>query len=225
MIRTARALDEAVADRIEAAAFVMSLRARGLRDAAVLGVMERVPRELFAPRRFADLARSDIALPLACGQTMTAPGTVATMLVALAPRPGQRVLEIGTGSGYVSALLARLGCRVHTIERYASLAQAAVARFGIAGLTDGITAEVGDGLAPALPEGSFDRILVNGSVSLPCATLTALIGPRGRLVGATVVEGAPRLLRLERAEDGHIEEHLGGPLRLSRLVPGRAASL
>jgi protein-L-isoaspartate(D-aspartate) O-methyltransferase len=225
MIRIARALDEAAADRIEAAAFVMSLRARGLRDTAVLGAMERVARELFAPRRFADLARSDVALPLPCGQTMTAPGTIATMLVALSPRPDQRLLEIGTGSGYVTALLAKLGCRVHTIERYASLAKAAIARFGIAGIADSVTAEVGDGLAPALPEGSFDRVLVNGSVPLPCTAVTALIAAGGRLVGATVVDGAPRLVRIDRLDDGEVRQEIGGPLRLSRLIPGRAASL
>ena len=62
--------------------------------------MELVPRgSCSRPRRFADLARTDVALPLPCGQTMTAPSAVATMLVALEPQPGGRVLEIGTGSG------------------------------------------------------------------------------------------------------------------------------
>src|SRR3954468_21011056 len=83
---------------VEAAAFILALRARGVRNTAVLGAMERARRELFAPRRFADLARTDVALPLPCGQTMTAPSVVATMLVALAPEGG-RALEIGTGSG------------------------------------------------------------------------------------------------------------------------------
>ena len=70
-------------EAIAAAAFVLSLRERGLRDKAVLGAMERVPRDLFAPRRFADLSRRDVALPLSLGQTMTAPGSVAVMLTAL----------------------------------------------------------------------------------------------------------------------------------------------
>ena len=115
MIVTA-APEQTPARRVEAAAFVLALRARNIRDTAVLGAMERIPRELFAPRRFADLSRSDVALPLPCGQTMTAPWTVATMLVALAARRGQRVLEIGTGSGYATALLARLGCRVAPVK-------------------------------------------------------------------------------------------------------------
>src|SRR5688500_18776411 len=143
MIVLSAALDEAPPHRVEAAAFVLALRARNIRDTAVLRAMERLPRELFAPRRFADLSRRDLALPLPCGQTMTAPATVATMLAALEARPGQRVLEIGTGSGYVTALLAQLGCRVHTFERYATLAESAVERLGVAGVADAVTAEVG----------------------------------------------------------------------------------
>src|SRR4051812_10872315 len=113
---------------VEAAAFILALRPRGVRNTAVLGAMERARRELFAPRRFADLARTDVALPLPCGQTMTAPSVVAAMLSALAPEGG-RALEIGTGSGWVTAVLARSGCRVCTVERYATLAESAAGRF------------------------------------------------------------------------------------------------
>ncbi|HKG82773.1 MAG TPA: protein-L-isoaspartate O-methyltransferase, partial [Beijerinckiaceae bacterium] len=51
---------EAPREAVDAASFVLSLRARGIRDTAVLGAMERVRRDLFAPRRFADLARTDV---------------------------------------------------------------------------------------------------------------------------------------------------------------------
>jgi protein-L-isoaspartate(D-aspartate) O-methyltransferase len=218
-------LDPPAAHRVEAAAFVMALRARGIRDTAVLGAMERVSRDLFAPRRFADLARTDVSLPLPCGQTMTAPGTVAAMLVALEARRGQRVLEIGTGSGYVSALLAKLGCQVHTIERYATLAASAIGRFAVAGVTEAITPMVGDGLAPAHPSGSFERILLNGAVADVPPAVTSLLAVGGRLVGAITFDGFPRLVRIEREADGAIREDLAAPLRLSPLVTGAAASL
>jgi protein-L-isoaspartate(D-aspartate) O-methyltransferase len=213
------------AHRVEAAAFVMALRARGIRDTAVLGAMERVPRELFAPRRFADLSRTDVSLPLPCGQTMTAPGTVAAMLVALEAKRGQRVLEIGTGSGYVTALLARLGCQVHSIERYATLAEGAAGRFGLAAVGDAIRSAVGDGLCPNLPSGSFERILLNGAVAEVPPPVTSLLAPGGRLVGAIACDGFPRLIRVERETDGSLRQNLGGPLRLPRLVSGAAASL
>lgn len=213
------------AHRVEAAAFVMGLRARGIRDTGVLGAMERVPRDLFAPRRFADLARTDVSLPLPCGQTMTAPGTIGAMLAALGARRGQRVLEIGTGSGYVSVLLAKIGCRVHTIERYTTLAEAAAGRFMVAGVADTVTGAAGDGLAPELPDGGFERILLNGATSAIPAALTSLLPAGGRLVGALSGEGFPRLVRIERHAHGFLRQELGGSLRLSPLVAGPASAL
>ena len=225
-VATSAAFEPAAREAVEAASFILGLRARGVRDTAVLGAMERVPRELFAPRRFADLSRTDIALPLACGQTMTAPTVVATMLVALGAEPGQRVLEIGTGSGYVTALLARLGCRVHTIERCAPLAEEAGARLANAGTVGSIALEIGDGLAPNLDGARFDRILVNGAAPALPPALTSLLAPGGRLVGALIVEGSPRLAKIERSHQGVLAQAFGAPLRISSLTgawPQRAA--
>src|SRR3712207_4029733 len=200
----------------------MALRARGIRDTAVLGAMERVRRELFAPRRFADLARTDVSLPLPCGQTMTAPSTVAAMLVALGAEGGQKVLEIGTGSGYVTALLARMGCRIVTVERYEALAEEAQIRLGIAGLDGDVEIGVGNGLRLDLQGERFDRVLVNGALPAMPAAVTDLLTDGGRLVGGLSVDGFPRLVRIERQEGG-LTHVLGGPLRLSPLVGGRAA--
>jgi protein-L-isoaspartate(D-aspartate) O-methyltransferase len=210
-------------EAVGAATFILSLRARGIRDVAILRAMELVPREVFAPRRFADLARADLALPLPCGQTMTAPGTVASMLVALDVEPGQRVLEIGTGSGYVSALLARLGAEVVTLERYAALAESAEQHWRVAGVA-GVRAEIADGLAPR-PRGRFDRILLNGAVAEIPGTVTAHLGPDGRLVGAVTGEGRPRLVRIERDAEGGLTQAVGAPLRISPLVPGTSLFL
>lgn len=212
-------------EAIGAVAFVMALRARGIRDTAVLGAMERVPRDLFAPTRFTDLARSDVALPLPCGQTMTAPGTVATMLVALGLKAGQRVLEIGTGSGYVTALLAKLGGRVQSLERYASLADSAASRLALAGVGDEVALALGDGLRPDVGQARFDRILVNGAVAALPPALTSCLAPGGRLIGALSIDGLPRLVRVERSSEGKLAQELGASLRLAPLAAGRAASL
>jgi protein-L-isoaspartate(D-aspartate) O-methyltransferase len=207
---------------IDAASFVLGLRARGIRHKATLGAMERVPRPLFAPRRFADLARTDVALPLPCGQTMTAPSAIATMLVALDAGEDQRVLEIGTGSGYVTALLAQLGCRVTTVERFASLADEARVRLPIVGAADTIDIVVADGLAYSSNDGPFDRIILNGSVAAVPASVTSQLAPGGRLIGALALEGVQRLIKIERpAEEGGLTHVLGPALRLSRLIDAR----
>ncbi|HZH06584.1 MAG TPA: methyltransferase domain-containing protein [Lautropia sp.] len=210
-------------EAIGVASFILSLRAKGIRDTALLRAMELVPRDVFAPRRFRDLSRTDIALPLPCGQTMTAPGTVAAMLLALGIAPGQRVLEIGTGSGYVSALMAHLGAEVTTVERFHTLADSAAQHLKIVE-AGRVRVEVGDGLAARVRD-RFDRILLNGARPEIPAALTSLLGPGGRLVGALMQEDAPRLIRVDRLQDGEFSQTLGAPLRISRLVTGIAATL
>jgi protein-L-isoaspartate(D-aspartate) O-methyltransferase len=211
------------AERIGTAAFVLSLRGRGVSDTAVLRALETVPRDFFAPRRFADLSRSDVALPLACGQTMTAPATVAQMLVALHVQPGQRVLEIGTGSGYVTALLARLGGQVRSVERRSVLSEGASRRLEAAGLADAVELIDGDGLEGLPDDTHYDRILLNGVVPAVPSALTSRLLVGGRLVGATATSGAPRLLVITRGTDGSLVHSLGAALRLSPLVTGDAA--
>lgn len=204
----------------EAAAFIMSLRSRGVRDLGVLGAMERVSRAFFAPRRFTDLARTDIALPLDCGQTMTAPTVVAAMLTALEVRAGDEVFEIGTGSGYVAGLLAQMGARVLTVERYELLAESAADRLTALAFGAAIRCEIGDGLAP-MPGERFARILVNGSLVNVPPSLTDRLAPDGRLVTALTRDGFPRLATFVRDAQGRLEAQVGGSLRISPIAVAR----
>ena len=90
--------DRAEEAAVEAASFILALRARGIRDTGVLGAMELVPRELFAPRRFADLPAPTSSLPLALRTDHDrARHRRDHARGARASKPGQRVLEVGTG--------------------------------------------------------------------------------------------------------------------------------
>ena len=201
------------------ATFVLRLREKGMRDTAVLRAMEQVPREGFAPPRHRALARRNIALPLPGGASMTAPVTVALMLSLLQVAPGHRVLEIGTGSGYVAALLSRLGCgAVLGLERNARLVADAAAR--LSGLPD-VRVLHADGLAPELPDGGFDRILVHGSVARIPPHWRAALAPGGRMV-AVLAQGATGRTTAFTVQDG---AEIGAPARLAPLVPGLARAL
>ena len=206
-------------------AFLLSLRAQGVRDLTVLRAMERVSRERFAPSRFADLARQDVSVPLPCGQTMTAPHTVASLLTALEMQPSARVLEVGTGSGYVSTLLAAMGGEVVSLERYRTLALAAHERVAGTGFEASVDLRHADGFQPDRTLGRFDRVLVNGVANAVPEALLARLSPSGRLVGAIRVEGVARRVVVTRLADGSFDHALGPVVRLPPLAPGLARAL
>jgi protein-L-isoaspartate(D-aspartate) O-methyltransferase len=209
------------------AAFLMDLRARGIQDLNLLRALENVPREIFVPHRFADLARRPIALPLRCGQTLPEPWLAARMIEALAPAQGHRVLEIGTGSGYATALLARLAREVLSIERFQSLAIEAGARLAQLGITNaGIV--FGDGLALLPNIGPFDRIIVQGLLTKIPENLIAALGPGGVLVAARPghkTHSGQHIARIVCNEAGGFDETLVCASRLQSLLPGEAQTL
>ncbi|HEV7258312.1 MAG TPA: methyltransferase domain-containing protein [Bosea sp. (in: a-proteobacteria)] len=206
-------------------AFLLSLRAQGVRDLTLLRAMERIARERFAPARFADLARQDVSVPLPCGQTMTAPHTVAALLTALDMQASARVLEVGTGSGYVAALMAAMGGEVVSLERYRTLALAAHERVAASGYGASVELRHADGFQPDRTLGRFDRILVNGVTHAIPESLLMRLSTGGRLVGALRVEGAARRVVVTRLADGGFDHAMGPAIRLPPLVPGLARAL
>jgi protein-L-isoaspartate(D-aspartate) O-methyltransferase len=105
----------------ERAEMVELLRQRGIKDEQLLKAMQNVEREQFVLPAFLNRAYDDSALPIASGQTISQPYTVAFQTERLCVGKDLKVLEIGTGSGYQAAVLAEMGCRVFTIERHMEL--------------------------------------------------------------------------------------------------------
>ena len=218
----------ATVDKEEAAqakaAFVLGLRARGIRDLALLRALEKVPREIFVPHRYVDLARRDLSLPIGCGQTLSEPWLIARMIEALAPAAQHRVLEIGTGSGYATAILAELAHAVLSIERFHSLAIAARLRLESCGLTN-VAIVFGDGLSVPRDAGIFDRILVHGRLDAVPSRLTDVLAADGKIVMARsdpALAGRQILVELSCASDGSLTERSRGSCRLQAIVPGLA---
>lgn len=215
-------------NREATAEFLLRLRAKGVRDLAVLRALEAVPREVFVPHRYADLATRDVALPIACGQTMSEPFLVARMLEALAPAPASRVLEIGAGSGYTSAILARLSLEVLSIERYQSLATEARTRLEALGVTNAAVVW-GDGMAVPPAAGVFDRLLVHAVLEEVPSSLTELMAEGGVMVYARSLQietgMKQHLVRAVRSEEGEWVETPVCPSRLRTLDPGLSHGL
>jgi len=90
-------------------ALVESLVALGvLETGRIIDAFLDAPRHLFVPEKYKGQAYRDIALPSIGGQTISQPYTVATMLEALSPDPGDNVLDVGSGTGWTTCLLGKI---------------------------------------------------------------------------------------------------------------------
>ena len=205
------------------AALLLQLRRAGVRDVAIMRAIERLPRGLFAPHRFRDLADRDMALPIDCGQSMPSAADLGRCLEALRVAPQHRVLEVGSGSGYAAAVLAQLAREVVSLERFASLAAEAAARLESAGVTN-VRVIHADGLAPPEALGAFDRIILHVAVRETPAALVERLVSGGVLLFGRAALGRTRSIRVERTGDGVRESDLG-PCRLPLAAAGLAARL
>lgn len=211
----------------ERAQFTLAMRARGINDIDLLRALERAPRALFMPPRFADIAGRDIALPIGCGQTSPPPSIVAAMIAALALKPANRVCEIGTGTGYCAALLAQLANAIVSLERFQTLAVEASARIKAFGLAN-VTVHWADGFERHLSGERFDRVLVHGLIEPPGEAFSRLIRKGGILVAVVAGpdRGEQRIIRLTDNMSGTIEAEDFGPSRGMRpLEHGLARAL
>ena len=142
---------------------VKGIEARGVQDTAVLHAMRTVPRHLFVPDDYQDLAYADRPLPIGYGQTISQPYIVALMTELLNLQKGDKVLEIGTGSGYQAAVLAEIpGVEVYTIEIVTELAQAAQIRLDRLGYT-AVHCMHADGYYGWPEHAPFDGIIVTAA--------------------------------------------------------------
>ena len=204
--------------------FLLTLRRRGIGDAAVLRAMDEVPREYFIEGATLEAAYADRALPIACGQTISQPYVVAYMTEQLAVEPQHRVLEVGTGSGYQAAILSRLAGEVITIERFRTLAETARGRLQTLGYRN-VEVRLGDGLAGAPDKAPFDRIVVTAATETVPTNLLAQLGEGGVLLLPLGPQGgAQHLVRLTKSGDETRQEELIA-VRFVPLLAGQAREL
>lgn len=163
------------------ARLVEQLRAKGIRDVAVLKAVAEVPRHLFVPPSLRDRAYEDASLPIGHGQTISQPSTQARALEALRLSGREKVLEVGTGSGYQTALLAALAAQVFSIERVRRLADAARAALEAAGIRN-VSLLVGDGTLGWRAYAPFDAIVVGAASPDVPEPLLAQLAVAGRIL-------------------------------------------
>lgn len=153
---------------------VKLLREKGIEDESVLAAINKIPRHLFIDSAFEEFAYQDKAFPIASGQTISHPFTVAYQTELLHVKKGDKVLEIGTGSGYQASVLAAIGAQVYTIERQKELFDFSQRIFRKIKISPKY-ATYGDGYKGLPSFAPFDRIIVTaGSATIPRTLLKQL---------------------------------------------------
>jgi protein-L-isoaspartate(D-aspartate) O-methyltransferase len=157
------------------------IRARGVRDKAVLAAMSKVPRHRFVLASEAHLAYGDHPLPIGHGQTISQPFIVAYMTEAAEVSGQEKVLEIGTGSGYQAAILGELAKEVYTIEIIPELARRARQTLGELGYKN-IQVKTGNGYLGWPEHAPFDAIIVTAAPDEVPPALVEQLALNGKMV-------------------------------------------
>jgi len=164
-------------------------------------------REAFVPIGFKHSAYKLDALPLAGGQYISSPLTVAKMTEYLFPRGADRVLEVGCGSGYQAAVLAQLFRGVFTIERIEPLLLEAKKRFKNLNIHN-IHTRTDDGQNGWISYAPYDRILFSATAKEIPAKLFEQLADDGILVAPMERNGKQVIVRFIKNGENIEEEEL-----------------
>src|SRR5215218_8379300 len=160
---------------------VETVRAKGITNEKFLEAIDKIPRHFFLDSAFDEVAYEDKAFPIAEGQTISQPYTVAYQTQLLEVKPFNKVLEIGTGSAYQASVLAELGAQVFTIERQKKLFDSNK-NFAYLKKYPNIKFFYGDGYEGLPTYGPFDKVLITAAApEIPQKLLTQL-KPGGMMV-------------------------------------------
>jgi protein-L-isoaspartate(D-aspartate) O-methyltransferase len=188
---------------------VQTLRDKGIKDERVLAAIEAIPRHFFLDNAFERISYEDRAFPIAAGQTISQPYTVAYQTDLLEIRKFDKILEIGTGSAYQACVLAEMGAMVYTIERQKALYEF-VSQFFFLKNYPNIKRFYGDGYEGLLSFAPFDKVIVTAAAPFIPPKLVEQLKPGGILVIPVGDDNGQKMLRITKAKDGTvIEEELG----------------
>ena len=198
------------------ARLVEELRAKGVRDLAVLRAVDLTPRHLFVPTGVRHRAYEDTPLPIGNGQTISQPWVHARYLEVLALKGSEKVLEVGTGSGYQTVLLSHLAGQVFSVERLAPLLDIAREAVRASGVSN-VSLMLGDGTYGWKAFAPYDAILVSAASPDVPQPLLDQLADGGRLLVPVGGRDEQKLTLITR-RGAEFERQFIAPVRFVPLV-------
>jgi protein-L-isoaspartate(D-aspartate) O-methyltransferase len=195
------------------------LEEKGITDKNVLEAIKKIPRHLFLNSSFEDFAYQDKAFPIAAGQTISQPYTVAFQSELLQVKKDDKILEIGTGSGYQTAVLCLLGAKVYSVERQNELFKITSALLPKLGIRPKHLS-FGDGYKGLPNHAPFDSIIVTAGAPIIPKPLMAQLKIGGRLV-IPLGENEQVMTMLIRKNETQFEKHEFGEFRFVPLLENK----
>ena len=200
---------------------VTSISKKGISDQRILDAIDSIPRHLFLDSSFLEYAYEDKPFPIGSGQTISQPYTVAFQTQLLDIKKGDKVLEVGTGSGYQACVLAEMGAKVYTIERQKKLYQKTKAFLPTLGYRQ-IKCFYGDGYKGVKAFAPYDKILITAAAPVIPDELLEQLKSGGLLVIPLGSGDVQTMIRMNKDEDGGINEEHFGAFRFVPLLKDKA---
>lgn len=196
------------------------LRNKGIANDKVLIAISKIPRHLFLDKAFLEFAYQDKAFPIAAGQTISHPYTVAFQSELLKVKPHEKILEVGTGSGYQTALLLELKAQVFTVERQKKLYQKTKSFLPKLGYQ--CMFFHGDGYKGLTNFAPFDKIIVTAGAPFIPEDLVKQLKVGGRMVIPVGDSDKHKMILITKKSEDDIEKKELGDFSFVPLLPKKS---
>ena len=199
---------------------VETIRSKGITNERVLQAILEIPRHYFIDSAFDKIAYEDRAFPIAEGQTISQPYTVAYQSQLLDVKHHEKVLEVGTGSGYQAIVLALMGAQVYTIERQKQIYDQN-RKFLYLRNFPAVHYFYGDGYLGLPTYAPFDKIIVTAAAPAVPGKLVEQLKPGGNMV-VPIGEGrVQQMFRIIKDESGNIREEIFDDFSFVPMLQGK----
>jgi protein-L-isoaspartate(D-aspartate) O-methyltransferase len=197
------------------------LQPSGIVSESVMAAYQAIPREMFVPNALRGVSYLDDDIQLGNGRIVMEPLLYALMVQDAALEAGDKCLDVGGATGYSAAILALLTGSVVALEQEDKLLTEASNHWKTLGLSDKITAVVGEHVGGYMSGAPYKAIFMNGAVTEISIVLLSQLAEDGVLYAVLMPADAliGKVVAVRRDEHGHISQTVLGE-GVTSYVPG-----